>query len=218
MKHILIVTLIYKKIFVTQGVCHLINMVPIEIEFCLFCRGFLRRSALRGRLSRHWKLSTDKKNEIQFVLNGGELSAAAKQAIVFKWRHLPLSIEPLFWHPPFFFVSTLQSSTLPSFAVLAAQFGEARRWSEESWRKKPRSSTSIRNQRLPWSWPVRSRMGLHWAPPIQTHLTTICYHTIFLIQIQITGRYVSFSIAFYALPTPTRIILHQAVIQFLCSP
>ena len=127
-------------------------------------------------------------------------------------------IEPLFWHPPFFFVSTLQSSTLPSFAVLAAQFGEARRWSEESWRKKPRSSTSIRNQRLPWSWPVRSRMGLHWAPPIQTHLTTICYHTIFLIQIQITGRYVSFSIAFYALSTPTRIILHQAVIQFLCSP
>ena len=91
------------------------------------------------------------------------------------------SVEPVFWHQPFFFVSTLQSSTLPSFAVLAAQFGEARRWSEESWRKKPRSSTSIRNQRLPWSWPVRSRMGLHWAPPIQIHLTTIYYHTIFLI-------------------------------------
>ena len=108
MKHVWIVTLIYKKIFVTQGVCHLINMVPIEIEFCLFCRGFLRRSALRGRLSRHWKLSTDKKNEIQFVFNGGELSAAAKQAIVFKWRHLPLQHRTTFFGIiPFFFVSTL---------------------------------------------------------------------------------------------------------------
>ena len=102
MKHVWIVTLIYKKIFVTQGVCHLINMVPIEIEFCLFCRGFLRRSALRGRLSRHWKLSTDKKNEIQFVFNGGELSAAAKQAIVFKWRHLPLQHRATFLASPLF--------------------------------------------------------------------------------------------------------------------
>ena len=102
MKYVWIVILIYKKIFVTQGVCHLINMVPIEIEFCLFCRGFLRRSALRGRLSWHWKLSTDKKNEIQFVFNGGELSAAAKQAIVFKWRPPPLYHRATFLATPLF--------------------------------------------------------------------------------------------------------------------
>ena len=42
---------------------------------------------------------------------------------------------------------------LPSFVYPLVWGAMISSWWPESWCKKPRTSTSIRNQRLPWSWP-----------------------------------------------------------------